>query len=81
MQDLLAIRCVVDSFGSIYTPGLLTDDITNMFSPATTFDTFYFKNSDPFLVTSLPCVRRGVTIYYLLFSFSGAAWGSTLWGV
>jgi len=55
LQDLLTSRHFVDSFGSIYTPGPLTNGITSMFSPVTTFDTFYFKNPDPFLVASLQC--------------------------
>ena len=47
---LLVSKHIVDSFVSVYTPGLLTNGITNTFSPATTFDTFYFKNPTPFLL-------------------------------
>ena len=53
LQDVLTSKHVVDSFGSAYTPGFLTNDITNMFNAATTLDTFYFKNSNSFLITSL----------------------------
>lgn len=39
-------KYIVGSFSSTYTPGLLTSGITGMFSPATTFDTLYFKNPE-----------------------------------
>jgi len=53
LQGLLTSTHVVDCFGKTYTPGFLTKGITNMFNPNTTFATFDFKNSNPFLITSL----------------------------
>jgi len=61
LQDVLTSKHVVDSFGSLYTPGFLTNDVTNMFHAATTLDTFYFKNSNPFLITSLQYVVNSST--------------------
>jgi len=61
LQDVLTSKHVVDSFGSLYTPGFLTNDLTNMFHAATTFDIFYFKSSDSFLITSLQYVVNSST--------------------
>jgi len=61
LQDVLTSKHVVDSFGSLYTPGFLTNDVTNMFHAATTLDTFYFKNSNSLLITSLQYVVNSST--------------------
>jgi len=61
LQGLLTSTYVVDCFGKTCTPGFLTKDITNMLSPTTTFDTFDFKNPQPFLITSLQGVLNSST--------------------